>query len=662
MKNEFFEIGFNKENGSVCSFVNLRDEHKMNWCIEDAEWGLMHYNNTFEIEPLYKRENSVKKIPMTEFYEDDNFCEAVFINDTLKITAERFFSDNGCYNERYTIKNLRETDFFLEHGTLGIIMPFNDIYTYADDCMLNRCNTHIWCGGNVAYINALKMGKSDINLGLVLTKGSIKSYSVKGTKTNHRGIFILNPDHFELLSGEEYIIEWQMFWHKGNEDFYQKALEYPTFIDIEAPQFTVFQNEKIEFTIKAKNKLDGLKIICDGEEVFYENGENCYKVAFSPKRVGEHRFDVTADGISTYTEFFVAEELETLLEKRINFIIEKQQYQREDSPLNGAFLIYDNKEKELIFDSRFRDHNACRERTGMALLIAKYLQTHSNEKMRKALDKYVAFVLREVFDSNTGEIFDGVRKNVKFKRLYNAPWVTTLFTEMYLITKDTAYLSYVVKILEHYYSVGGEKFYPNGLSMRRTITAFYDAGLLEDAERVKKWYVEHTNNIVANGLSYPKHEVNYEQTIVSPAATFISEIAFVTGEQRYRDEALKHIEILERFNGHQPSFHLNELPIRFWDDRWFGKERLFGDTFPHYWSCLTARAFTAYYNCSGDEKYKTAAERCARNCLCLFNDKGEGFCAYVYPFKSGDIKGKFYDEWANDQDFALYFYLIINEN
>jgi DNA repair exonuclease SbcCD nuclease subunit len=45
--------------------------------------------------------------------------------------------------------------------------------------------------------------------------------------------------------------------------------------------------------------------------------------------------------------------------------------------------------------------------------------------------------------------------------------------------------------------------------------------------------------------------------------------------------------------------------------------------------------------------------------LCLFNDKGEGSCAYVYPFKVNDIKGEFYDEWANDQDFALYFYLEI---
>ena len=186
LKNKFFEIEFNKENGAVTSIINPADEHKMNWCIENAGWGLIYYNNTFYIDPLYKRENSVEAVEMTEFYEDESYCRAEFANDTLKITTERFFTDDGCYNERYTIKNLRETDFFLEQGTLGINVPFNDIYTYADDCMVNHCNTHIWCGENTTYINALKMGESEINLGLVLTKGAIKNYSVKNCKTNHR--------------------------------------------------------------------------------------------------------------------------------------------------------------------------------------------------------------------------------------------------------------------------------------------------------------------------------------------------------------------------------------------------------------------------------------------------------------------------------------------
>ena len=341
--------------------------------------------------------------------------------------------------------------------------------------------------------------------------------------------------------------------------------------------------------------------------------------------------------------------------------MDKQQYLKKESPLYGGLLIYDTKEKEQVYDFIVRDHNACRERIGMGLLLIKYLRSHKDKKLQKALDIYIDFIFRCVFDRETGRVYDGV-KSSEFIRLYNAPWISTLFTEMYYLTGNEIYLEYVVKTFEHYYSIGGAKFYPNGLSMRKTITALYDAGLNSHAEKVRDMFIKHTDNIVNNGISFPKHEVNFEQTIVSPSATFISEMAFVTNSEHYKSEALLHINILERFSGHQPSFHLNEIPIRYWDDYWFGKSRLFGDTFPHYWSCLTARAFNAYYNCSNNKDYKLASERCLRNCLCLFNDKGEGSCAYVYPFKLNQTRGQFYDEWANDQDFALYFYLDIANN
>lgn len=60
---------------------------------------------------------------------------------------------------------------------------------------------------------------------------------------------------------------------------------------------------------------------------------------------------------------------------------------------------------------------------------------------------------------------------------------------------------------------------------------------------------------------------------------------------------------------------------------------------------------------SGDERYCAAAEECMRNCLCLFSDDGRGSAAYMYTYRINDAYGKVYDEWANDQDFALYFVL-----
>lgn len=650
MNNKYFNIKTNSD-GIITHISNPDDKYNMNWVADDGKWGGIHCSvGKKEVYPAL--DNKVyNRTPVFLNVVSATENEAVYEDRDIRVTVKRFF-ENDRLTERYTFKNLRDTDLFTEHGDLGILLPFNDVYTYAEDCLINHCNTHIWCGYNTTYINALRMGKSDCNLGLVLTQGSIKSYSVYGSRTNIRGQFLLNLDHLELGIGEEYTVEWQLFWHSGNEDFISKLREFETFVEINATNYTVYENENIEFEVKAKKPFS---VFLDGEKI----DAPCGKVLCKPKRLGEHRFEIRMGEHFTYAEFFVSEPLLTVIEKRIDFIINNQQYKNKKSHLDGAFLIYDLQEKYPVFDSFIRDHNACRERMGMPLLIIKYLQKHQNKKVREALDRFVDFLLREMVDVETGEVFDGIMRNAKYKRLYNAPWITTLFTELYILTQDRNYLTYTVRILRHYYSNGGLKFYPNGLSMLKTLNALKQAGMTNEEKEVEALFTQHVDNIVHNGLAYPKHEVNFEQTIVTPAATFLSEMAYVTGKDIYKKEAEKHIETLVLFNGRQPSYHLHEIPIRFWDDRWFGKSHLFGDTFPHYWSCLSSRALAAFYRINNKDDYISTAEKCIRNCLCLFNEKGEGSCAYVYPFMVNCEKCSFYDKWANDQDFSLYFYLDI---
>ncbi|MDD6484503.1 MAG: hypothetical protein PUF72_08005 [Clostridiales bacterium] len=658
MKNDVFSITLDPFSGAVNSIVLNADKDGMNWVDRENGgklWGLVKNLHLDNIWGDYK--SRAREMSLVSFEEKDNHAVSCYSNGRISAYVERFFKEDGNFCERYTLKNISDSDVFLEQADCGITVPFTDRYTDAQDCMTNRCNTHIWCGHNTAYINALKMGISDHNIGLVLTRGAIDSYSILNIGENlgssYRGEFIMNTAHTELLPGEECVIEWELFPCRGVEDFYEKISRYPSYIGITAKHFTVFKGEKIELEASSESA----KAYLDGEElpVSVSNGKT--RVEYEPKRTGAHRIWVESGGAKTFADFHVSLPMEELVKNRLDFIVKKQQYKREGSHLDGAFLIYDNAEEHFVFDDTIGDHNACRERIGMALLLIKYLQTHENEEYREALDRYITFLYREFFDASRGQVYDTVGKNEAHMRLYNAPWVSMLLTEMYRLTDDTKYLYEILKLLEFYYSNGGTKFYPNGFSVFETYSAFESAGLKKEAERVKKLFTAHADNMVSNGTAYPKHEVNYEQTIVSPAATITAEWARVTEEEKYRKDAKLHIEILERFNGHQPSFHLNEIPIRYWDDYWFGKSMLTGDTFPHYWSCLTARSYKDYYNISGDEKYLNAAEECMRNCLCLFDDEGKGSCAYVYPYRINGEKGEFYDEWANDQDFALYFAL-----
>lgn len=655
MKNSLFNIQFREADGTVASLCLTADKDVMNWCAEDGKWGCIHHVNYDNIGGDYKSRQ--REMELISFTETQSTAASVYANGILQVTAERSFDCNGNLTERFVFKNLVYADLFLSEHNCAVELPLNDRYTYADDSLIHCCNAHIWCGLNTTYVNALKMGVSNSNLGLAVTKGSFESYSVLDCASNKRGRFLLNLSPIALMKDEEYTVEWVIFPHTGKADFFHKVLSYPSFIEIQAKHYTIFKGEKLCLSAKKCAATDQISIYDRSGPLPYQIEHNTAKVSYLPQTLGERRIFIKRNNSVTYADFIVKESFETLLKNRIDFIVSKQQYRRTGSPLDGAFLIYDNKKEHLIFEDCISDHNACRERIGMGLLLAKYLQTHESETFYQALIRYIAFVKREFYDEGTGYVYNTIGKDNRQLRLYNAPWVSTLFTEMYTLTGDADYLCEVLKLLKLYYEMGGANFYPNGLSLLRTASAFKKAEMHQAYRDVFAMFKQHADTMVSNHTSYPRHEVNYEQTIVSPAATYLSEFSILSGDQKYAGPAGKHIEILARFSGSQPSFHCCEIPIRYWDDYWFGKRMLMGDTFPHYWSCLTARAYKAYYDASGKKEFLNAARECIRNCLCLFAENGRGSAAYIYPYKTNGAYGEMYDEWANDQDFALYFAL-----
>lgn len=660
MKNQKFNITLNPREGTIASLILAGDCHGMNWCSEHGKWGFIH--NYQKDNPWGNYKERYVPMSLLSFEEGEDFAASLYSNGVLEVKAERTFDKDGNLREKFTFKNLLYAELFLNEDSCSVEVPFDDRYTYADDCMINRCNAHIWCGENTSYINALKMGVSENNLGLVVTRGALNSYSVEDCETNCRGRFLLNLSNVCLSMGEEYVLEWVIFPHAGKDDFRQKAAKYRSFIDVSASHYTVFSGEKVSFSAKLSFEPKKIRVYDKDGDIDFAYAKGLINVCFKPKTTGEKRIYICADDIKTYAEFSVKEDFETILEKRIDFIVDNQQFIKEGSSLDGAFLIYDNNKEHMIFDNYVSDHNASRERTGMALLIARYLRTHKNEKFLKAIKRYDDFVNREIYSDENGYVYNTVGRGDNQIRLYNAPWVSMFFTEMYYLTKDKTYLKKVLKLFEVYYDMGGQKFYPNGISVLMTANAFKDAGMSAEYDKIYAMFKIHVDNMVKNGISYPKHEVNYEQTIVSPAATFLSEFALLSGDKLYAKEAKRHILNLERFSGNQPSFHMNEIPIRYWDDWWFGNLMLYGDNFPHYWSCLSARSYVDYYRASGEMKYAKMANECIRNCLCLFTDDARGSAAYVYPYKVNGAFGEKYDNWANDQDFALYFAIDVLGN
>ena len=84
-----------------------------------------------------------------------------------------------------------------------------------------------------------------------------------------------------------------------------------------------------------------------------------------------------------------------------------------------------------------------------------------------------------------------------------------------------------------------------------------------------------------------------------------------------------------------------------------------------------------YERAFGSEEARMLSERNLTGNMCVFREDGFAANNYLYPYKveffaskseepkrylkPGVSYGKNYDAWANDQDWALYYALLLNE-
>ena len=191
------------------------------------------------------------------------------------------------------------------------------------------------------------------------------------------------------------------------------------------------------------------------------------------------------------------------------------------------------------------------------------------------------------------------------------------------------------------------------------VTEEYSWGTVRNAEGLLQEYRKQADTYVEIGLNYPKSEVNYEQSIVAPSVNFLLEVYLVTKDEKYLSAAKELLPVVEAFGGRQPSSHLSDISIRHWDGYWFGLPKQWGDTFPHYWSCVTADCFMNFAESTGDMTYQQRAEKIVEANLSLFTEDGRGGAAYIYPAMVNGKPAHGLLPFANDQDTALMYYMKI---
>ncbi len=609
--------------------IHKNDKYKMNWVDGYTEWGTCRCPEG--IEATYTQE---------------------FIGDAIK--------------ETFVFTNVSERDIFPTLGQIGIYTPFNDDYIASDICIKARCHTHLFMGDEVSYVCALRMGGEAPHLGLVLLEGSLSDYSIERDLekiSNDRGDFILHPTAHPLMPNESFTISWMLFWHNGKDDFFTQLKKYTNrFLEVKAEHFTVFDNEKISFTVTPNFDFSNVAIIKNDKAVPFTIENNVIMVEETPDSLGNRHYDITVEGVKTHLNIFVSPDLENLMETRINFIVDKQQYHKAGSGLDGAYLPYDNEEKHIFYNYN-ANYNGARERFGMGIFIAAYLQYHENEKFKNSLLEYIKYVEREVFDVETGVVYNDFQRNRReAERLYNYPWVTIFYIELFRLFNDKNHLIYAYRALKRFYELGGAKFYAFPIPVTELLKFLEKENLIEEKNLIFNYFTDHCAYIMKNELNYPAHEVKYEQSIAFPATDLLLQMYDITKDKKYLEASKIQMGALELFAGIQPDHHLYEVAIRHWDGFWFGKRRQYGDTFPHYWSSLNGVAYNRHFKLTGDKAYRHKAENSMRGSLSTFYPDGSASCACVYPLSVNGKRTGFYDPFANDQDWALYFILrLYNE-
>lgn len=675
--------------GAISELCINNDTYKMNWVLSpdgtQYKWVTGQYGWGLGFLTVNGQKLTWQKPIAANTYKAGN----------ILITVKRKLV-NGELFEEYSFKNTGKTTANITDW--GIYTPWNDNYPSASECITNRCNAHIWAGDNAAYAFAVRMGDKGIlteyaknkkekdkntvvgggNVGLMLTKGSLPDYEEwerkkENANSNFRGVFAMDLPDMTLAGGKSYTVAWKVFEHNGKEDFYRKLIAKGGAI-AKSDKYVYQQGETIKVYLE-KDKIKSLSATLTGKDMkngaitspakAIKTGKDTkgYYAYFTADQLGEQRIDLIYNKVErTHATVLVVSNYDSLIDKRVNFIIDHQQMNDPQDARYGAYMVYDN-EKQAIYkndDSRKAyDCDEGRERVGMGILLAKWYLKHPSEKLKQSLVRYANFC-HEKLQTEDFTTYSRVSKD-GWNRGYNYAWVADFFFHMYEVTKNKEYALWGYKTMQALYRHKGYSFYCIDIPVTSGLKALKEAGMTAEYNDLLIDFSKTADVFMKNGLIFPKSEVNFEQSIVAPAAQFLVEMYLQTQDRQYMDAAEKMMPVVENFSGNQPDYRLNKISIRHWDCYWFGKRRVFGDTFPHYWSCINGAAYYYYAKATGKEEYLERAKEIVRNNLCNVFEDGTGSCAFVYPKRINGEKAHFADAFANDQDWALVFYLWVNE-
>ncbi|MBQ4629844.1 MAG: hypothetical protein IJB70_02515 [Clostridia bacterium] len=671
LENAKFTVTVDDQSGATTGIYDKGNSY--NWILSDGNWGLV--DSELLVDGFTTQSVSQK---------DEKIIVTMTKNRPIIVQIEKRMEKDS-YVETYIIKNEDIVEYFMTKDCFGIPFPYDCLYTPGQDILNKCCISHVWCGGDCSWIYSLRCHGDAPYLVMKVTEGAIEDYSIAYdvSRTNngsfYRGAIVLHPKSCVIAPGESKCLEFKYYFTEEKPE--NASLTEPNEIRLSASKYSVLQNEEFTICFESNCMWKTLKLSCDGKELPYTFDGNRAVSVCSFETTGERKILAEADGRKTWIFVQVLLPVLEILKRRANFIVEKQQFRYEGSKLDGAYLIYDSDNDSLYFSEGFGDHNASRERLAMGVIVCKAIQLEYDDVKMESLRRHRAFVEREMFDADSGVVYNQVGHDSSELRVFNFPWMSTYYLEWYELTKEKQCIINAAKILLNFFEITNCTRDAQCMEVVRICDALQKEGLDDLREALKTKFLRYADQI-RFGKANMKDithilETSYVSERPNEQLCYLSQAYLLEPKDEYRLKAEDKFLETKAFFANQPDFHMNCINVRYWDRYWFGKHRSYGDLFPHYWSSLAGWGMLWFNSVFGNEEAKKLAERNLTGNLCVYREDGFAANNYFYPYKvkqysskehkphpcmeHGIFYGKKYDAWANDQDWALYYALMLIE-
>ncbi|MFE7503902.1 hypothetical protein [Promicromonospora sp. NPDC057488] len=566
----------------------------------------------------------------------------------LRLDVERRVTSDH-YTETYTWTNAGDAP--LQVTSLALNVPVRDLYDDAAGALARSCHAHLFTGGSWAWVLAEPMSGTPPLLGTVVTEGALWAYSVesrnKDISSNSRGHLLVHPtDHarnpgafggqpvIDLGPGEGYTLAWRTGWYDSRDEFLA-ATAAPASI----PALTAGG------ALPTIDVAPGARVI-ESPDVVGERGVGH----------GVRHIELERDGRRSRTAVAALSPVRELVEARVRRILDEHRPTERAGTGRFALVPVDTRTGLRQTRNAWSDWADGAERIGMAVLLqqARLRGWGDRDELDEALAGYATFV-REHLVRSDGSVRRGSGHDDGTLRLYNTPWVAHFFATQHALYEAHADLEQAARLLEASYELGVADHLSIGHPevIVAVASALDGVGESDRADALRKALVEHAHGFARRGAGLPSHEVAYEQSMVAPLVSLLATAYELAPDPVLLTALRTSLRWLRAFGGPQPHVRLRDIGIRHWDGYWFGLDRQWGDTFPHYWSVLSAIALRQLPAALRDDENQAAAAAIFAANLVDFTPDGGATSAFIMPSCVDGRPAHGPDPLANDQDWAL---------